>query len=185
MDKGRLNYDVRHNWVTSYVWELPFGKHSHPFARQALQGWNWTGIFTLRSGFPFTVSSGRDNSLTSIGRDTADIVGSPALPDGRSRNAQILQWFNTTAFTFNAIGTYGTAALNIMDGPGFYNLDTGILKSFPITESKRLQFRFEAFNILNHANLSNPDGNVSSPNFGRITGTSAARILELGVKFQF
>jgi hypothetical protein len=185
LDKGRLNYDVRHNWITSYVWELPLGTYSNPVARQALQGWNWTGIFTLRSGLPLTVSSGRDNSLTSIGRDTADIIGSPTLPDGRSRNAQILQWFNTAAFTFNAIGTYGTAGLNIMDGPGFYNFDMGVLKNFPITESKRLQFRFEAFNILNHANLNNPDGNVSSPNFGRITGTSAPRIIELGLKFQF
>jgi hypothetical protein len=60
-----------------------------------------------------------------------------------------------------------------------------MLKNFPISEAKRLQFRFEAFNILNHANLNNPDGNVSSPTFGRIIGTSAARIIELGLKFQF
>jgi hypothetical protein len=185
LDKGRLNYDVRHNWVTSYVWELPLGKHSNQIARQLLQGWNWTGIFSLHSGFPFTVVSGRDNSLTSIGRDTADVIGTPGLPGGRSRNAQILQWFNTAGFTFNAIGTYGTAGLNILDGPGFYNFDTGILKNFAITEAKHLQFRFESFNILNHANLNNPDGNVSSPTFGRIVGASAPRIIELGVKFMF
>jgi hypothetical protein len=185
LDVGRLSYDVRHNWVTSFVWELPFGQYSHPVARQLLQGWSWTGILSVRSGFPFSVLSGRDNSLTSIGRDTADVIGPTALPDGRARSAQIAQWFNTSAFTFNAIGTFGTAGLNIMDGPGFYNLDTGILKNFPITESKRLQFRFEAFNILNHANLNNPDSSVSSPNFGRISGTSGPRIIELGLKFQF
>lgn len=188
LDKGRLSYDVRHNWVSSFVWELPSGKHSNPLARQLLQGWNWTGILSLRSGFPFSVVSGRDNSLTSIGRDTADVIGNPSLPGGRSKAAQLAQWFNTSAFTFNALGTFGTAGLNILEGPAFFNFDMGILKNFPITESKRLQFRFESFNILNHANFGNPDGNAGNGTFGRITGLaggSVPRIIELGLKFQF
>jgi len=80
LDRGRLSYDVRHNWVNSVVWQLPLGKYSNPVVRQLLQGWGITGISTLRSGFPFSVVSGRDNSLTSIGRDTADIIGNPSLP---------------------------------------------------------------------------------------------------------
>jgi hypothetical protein len=188
LDKGRLSYDVRHNWVTSFVWELPFGKYSNPLARQLLQGWNWTGILSLHSGFPFTVLSGRDNSLTSIGRDTADIIGNPSLPGGRSKAAQLASWFNTAAFTFNAIGTFGTAGLNILDGPAFVNFDMGILKNVPITETKRLQLRFESFNILNHANFANPDGNVSDATFGRISALASGavpRTIEFGIKFQF
>jgi len=86
------------------------------------------------------------------------------------------------------MGTFGTAGLNILDGPGFFNLDMGVLKNFPISESKRIQFRFESFNILNHPNFGNPDGNVSNGTFGRITGLasgSVPRIIELGLKFQF
>jgi hypothetical protein len=188
LDKGRLAYDIRHNWVTSFVWQLPFGTSSSRFTRQLLQGWDVTGILTLRSGFPFSVVSGRDNSLTSIGRDTADIIGNPSLPGGRSTAAQLAQWFNTSAFTFNAIGTFGTTGFNILEGPGFLNFDMGILKNFPISESKRVQFRFESFNIMNHPNFGNPDGNVSNGTFGRITGLasgSVPRIIELGLKFQF
>jgi hypothetical protein len=95
------------------------------------------------------------------------------------------QYFNTNAFAFNAPGTFGTAGWNILEGPGFYNVDLGIFKNFAITETHRLQFRFEGFNILNHANLNNPDGNRSSANFGKIFGVSGPRVIELGLKYNF
>jgi hypothetical protein len=185
LDYSRQSYDLRHNWVTSVIWEIPTPAISSPVARQALHGWNLTGIFSVRSGLPYSVTSGRDQSLTSIGKDTGDLVGNPNLPGGRSKSQQIAQWFNTAAFAINGIGTYGTAGMNILDGPGSYNLDTGILKDFNISERKRFQFRFESFNILNHATLNNPDGNLSSGTYGRITGTSTPRVIELGLKFQF
>jgi hypothetical protein len=185
LDYSRLSYDLRHNWVTSLILEIPAPNLSSSIARQVLRGWNLTGIFSLRTGLPYTVVSGRDNSLTSIGRDTSDLIGNPNLPGGRSRAQQIAQWFNTAAFAINGIGTYGTAGYDILDGPRFYNLDMGILKDFRVAEGKQFQFRFESFNILNHANLNNPDGNESSGTFGRITGTTTPRVIELGLKFQF
>jgi hypothetical protein len=185
LDYGRLPYDIRHNWVTSLIWEIPTGSLANPLARQVLHGWNLTGIFSIHTGAPFSVLSGRDNSLTSIGKDTADLVGNPSLSGDRSRNQQIAQWFNTAAYVVNAIGTYGTSGVNVLTGPKFFNLDTGVLKDFKVSESKRFQLRFESFNILNHANLNNPDGTVTSPTFGRITGTSAPRVIEVGLKFQY
>jgi hypothetical protein len=171
--------------VTSLILEIPTPNLSSSIARQVLRGWNLTGIFSLHSGLPYSVVSGRDNSLASIGRDTSDLIGDPNLPGGRSRAQQIAQWFNTGAFAINGIGTYGTAGFDILDGPGFYNLDMGILKDFRVAEGKQFQFRFESFNILNHANLNNPDGNESSGTFGRITVTTTPRVIELGLKFQF
>lgn len=185
IDYGRLSYDIRHNWVNSFVWELPFGKYTNPFARQVIEGWNVTGILSARSGTPFSVSAGQDRSLVSIGRDTADLVGNPVLPSGRSRDEQMVRYFNIDAFAMPAIGTFGTSGLNILDAPGSYNLDTGIFKNFRVTERQALQFRFEAFNLLNHANLGGPDANRSSSNFGKIFSVSGPRVIELGLKYNF
>jgi hypothetical protein len=185
LDYGRLGYDIRHNLVSSFIWDLPGSGMQNPVLKQVLGGWSTTGIFTLRSGTPFTVSAGRDNSLTSIGRDTADQIGDWSLPGDRSKGDQILQYFNTSAFAVNQIGTFGTSGINILTGPGQWNIDTGVRKTIRITESQNLQFRFEGYNIFNHANLGNPDGNRSSPNFGRIFGTSGPRVLEFGLKYQF
>lgn len=185
LDYGPLAYSIRHNFVTSFIWETPSTGLSNPFFKGVVDGWSLTGIFTARSGSPFTVAAGRDNSLTSIGRDTADLIGDPKLPSGRSRQEQISQYFNTSAFALNAPGTFGTSGLNILEGPGNYNVDFGVRKSFAIKESQGLQFRFEAYNVLNHANLGNPDANRSSPNFGRIFGVSGPRVLEFGLKYMF
>lgn len=185
LDYGRLSYDIRHNFVSSFVWDLPGSALQNRALRYTLGGWSTTGIFTLRSGNPFTVSAGRDNSLTSIGRDTADQVGDPSLAGDRSKGEQILQYFNTAAFALNPIGTFGTSGINTLTGPGQWNIDTGVRKTFRITESQNLQFRFEGYNIFNHANLNNPDSNRSSPNFGRIFGTSGPRVMEFGLKYQF
>jgi hypothetical protein len=167
------------------MWEVPGAKQSNAFAKHVLGGWNFTGIFIARAGSPFTVTSGRDNSLTAVGRDTADVIGDPFLSSGRSRQDQMARYFNTDAFAVNGMGTYGTSGWNIIEGPGFYNIDIGVFKNFVIKEMHRVQLRFEFFNLLNHANLNNPDGNRSSPNFGKIFGVSGPRVIELGIKYNF
>jgi hypothetical protein len=186
MDYGRLGYDIRHNFVTSFIWEMPvtlFGNSA--LAKTVLGGWGLNGILTARSGSPFTVSAGRDNSLTSIGRDTADQVGDPSLGGDRSKQDRIAQYFNTSAFALNPIGTFGTSGINILEGPGSWNFDFGLMKNFRVTEAQSVQFRFDAYNAFNHANLSNPDANRSSGTFGRIFGTSSPRVVEFGLKYRF
>ena len=185
LDYGRLPYDIRHNWVTSFVWQVPTGALPHGFAYQILGGWSLTGILSLHSGSPFGILSGRDNSFTGIGRDTADQIGDWRLSGSRSKASEIAQYFNTAAFTVNAVGTYGTSGMDIIDGPGFSNLDAGLYKKFPISETKNFQFRFESFNLLNHANLNNPDSTVTDGTYGRILGASDPRVLEVALKFVF
>jgi len=151
-----------------------------------LGGWQLNGINTLRSGFPFTIRSGLDNSFTGIGGDTADQVADWRMPGGRSRGDKIQAWFNPSAFTVNAIGTYGTSGINAIDGPGLWTFDLGVNRQFRVTESKHFEFRSLFYNIFNYTNLANPTSTVTSPIFGRITATAADnRVIELGLKFAF
>jgi hypothetical protein len=190
-DRGPCVYDVRHQFHFSYVWRIP-GVHSTmgAFGRYALSGWETNGLLTLRSGLPFTVSSGIDNSLSGIGLDRADIIGSPSLAGGRSKAQQLQQWFNTQAFAQNALGTFGTSSRDLLNGPGFANIDFALVRAFSLgkgkqAESRALQFRGEFFNLFNRANFNNPTSSVTSSSFGRILGAGDPRIVQFGMKLVF
>jgi hypothetical protein len=186
-DYGPCVYDVGQQFHFSSVWLLPSVKSMGFVGRHVLSGWEVNGLLTLRSGLPFTVTSGIDNSLSGIGLDHADIVGNPSLPGDRSKGDQLKQWFNTQAFVANALGTFGTSSRNLLRGPGFSNLDFSVVRWFPITkrEAQKLQFRAEFFNVFNHANFNNPNSSVSSSSFGRITGAADPRIVQFSLKFVF
>jgi hypothetical protein len=187
LDYGRQDNDVKHNFVTSFVWDLPgTGKGQSRALRMLTGGWQLNGINTLRSGFPFTVRSGLDNSFTGIGGDTADQVADWRMSGNRSRGDQINTWFNPAAFVVNAVGTYGTSGINNLDGPGLWTFDLGVNRQFRITESKRIEFRSLFYNIFNYTNLGQPNSTKTSPTFGRITSTAADnRVIEFGLKFAF
>jgi hypothetical protein len=189
-DWGPANADRRHRWVTSVLWQIP-GRYDNALVGALLADWNITGIFTIMSGQPFTPTSGVDNARSGTGGQFADRVGDPTLSSDRPTSEQIAQWFNTSAFTVNALGTFGNAGRNSLRGPDFQTLDLGLMKTFTITNRLRTQFRLEAFNALNRTNFNLPEGNRSSANFGRITGASAAgggsdpRILQVALRVWF
>lgn len=187
LDRGLSDFDIANQFVFSYVWSLPTPHSLGWFGNHLLGGWQTTGILTIRDGFPYTASSGVDNSFSGIGRDRADIVGNPNLPGNRSTQQKIQQWFNTAAFRPNAFGTFGTAGRNILRGPGYEDLDCGLTRSFVFSglEGQHLEFRAEAFNLLNHPNFSNPVSVLTSPVFGRLTAASDPRILQLALKYVF
>jgi hypothetical protein len=97
----------------------------------------------------------------------------------------VLQWFDTSAFVVNTLGTYGTTGRNSLRGPGSTTLNLGLHKDFPIRESLKVQFRFETFNALNNVNLGLPNGNRSSNTFGRITAAGDPRILQFALRVAF
>jgi hypothetical protein len=186
-DWGPGNADRRHRWVTSVLWEIP-GQFDNAVVNAVLSDWNLTGIYTIMSGLPFTVSSGVDNARSGTGGQFADIVGDPNLPSDRDKSERLAQWFNTSAYVVNALGTFGNSGRNSLRGPDYQTLDLGLHKTFTITNRVRTQFRFEAFNALNHANFNNPEGNRSSGNFGRISSLAPgaeARILQLALRTWF
>jgi hypothetical protein len=186
IDYGPIDQDVRHNFVLSFVWETPRLAGGSGILRGIVNGWQINGINTLRSGFPYRLSSGVDNSLTGINGDTPDQISEWRLPDGRSRGEKIQAYFAPAAFVRNGVGTFGNVGVNAMRGPGLWNYDLGVSRQIPIAEGRRLEFRASFFNLFNNANFGNPVTNLTAPNFGQLTGTAAdPRIIEFGLKFYF
>lgn len=132
-----------------------------------------------------TIVSGRDNSQSAVNQDRADLVGDPFLDTSRPRSELINRYFNTSAFTVNALGTFGNAGRNILRGPGNANVDAGLSKNFVIREGMRIQFRSEFFNTLNRVNLGNPNTNATAAQFGRITSAGSPRVIQMALKFLF
>src|SRR5262249_39778323 len=98
---------------------------------------------------------------------------------------RIARWFSTNSFAPAAIGTFGNAGRNILLGPGTFNVDFSVLKNFRFSESRRLQYRAEFFNLFNHAPLGNPGTTLGSPSVGRITSAGDPRIMQMALKLYF
>ena len=189
---GRSGFDVRHRFTMSASYDLPFG----PDQRFATQGWtaaifgNWhaAGIVTLQSGRPFTVAllSELDNSNTgraALGFGFNDRPNMVTSPDIENRSAG--RWFNTEAFARPPFGSFGNAGRNILEGPGFANVNLALIKHAAIVGGARLQLRIEAFNLFNRVNLGLPDSFLGSPTFGQILSAGDARRTQLGVRLLF
>ena len=106
----------------------------------------------------------------------------PIFSSDRSKGDQIYQYFNKAAFTSNAVGTFGSTGRNSFRGPAFVNFDSGLYKSFKVQERLTTTLRFEAFNMLNHTNLKNPNNSVSSSQFMRITSAYDPRIMQVALR---
>ena len=187
ISRGLTGFDVPHNFKFSNLWEIPHFKAGKAAAK-LINGWQLNSILVRQSGFPFTVTSGVDNSFSGVGSDRADYLGGNAnLSDSRPLNDKLLQWFDTTRFVVNAPGTFGNSGRSILRGPGYLNMDLGVLKTTGVTERIRLQFRAEFFNALNHPNFRLPTSNISSSQKGRITAVvdENQRIIQFGLKLLF
>jgi hypothetical protein len=179
---GPAFHDVRHNFIFSSTYELPFGKGSG--AMKALTGgWRVGGIFQTRSGLPITVIDGRARSLQGErGSERPNCVGDP-VPSDQS----ITHWLDINAFAAVPMGTFGNCPVGVARAPGYTNLDLMIAKRVDIGSSRYGEFRLEAFNALNHPSFGPPARDISVPNtFGIITNTiSSPRVVELVFKFYF
>jgi hypothetical protein len=179
-EKGPSDYDVRERFVTSFLYQVHSPKGG--VAKAFLGGWQVNGIFTAQSGTPFTVVSGRDQALSGSGSQRPNVIGNPNLDTGRSRADLIQQYFNPAAFVLPPVGQFGNLGRNTLYGPGRWNLDGSVFRSFTLRERMRLQFRAESFNTLNHANLGNPVANIGTATVGRILSASDPRILQFALK---
>ena len=178
--------DIPHNLKFSNIWELPHAPVTGA-ADKILNGWQMNAIVIWQSGFPFSVSSGRDNSFSG-GTDRADFSGgTAALSDDRPHAEMIQKFFDTSKFTVNTIGTFGNTGRNILRGPRYFNTDFGLLKVTKIGQGVSLQFRTEAFNLFNNVNFQLPNNNVSSAQFGQIIAVveDSQRIIQFGLKLIF
>jgi hypothetical protein len=187
-NNGRANEDVPNAFYLSGVGEVPT-LHSAPRAVRAIAGgWGLSGIITWANGEPFTIVSGQDNSFSDVGLDRADLKPSvsPYLSSGRSHAQEIQQYFNTAAFTANAMGTFGNSPRNLIRNPNYFNIDAGLQRMFPVGDRLRFKFRVEEFDATNHPNFSQPGNNQSAPTtFGKITGAGQPRTLQLVGRLEF
>ncbi len=190
---GVSSFDVKHNLVISYEYQLPFDQFLHP--NRLTSGWSLSGITRFSSGFPITMINNGDNSLigtnpngiNNASIDEPDYNGGPLRLSGNPRKNGN-NYFNTTAFSLNALGTPGTAKRRFFYGPGADNWDMAVGKRLALTESKSLLFRVEAFNVFNHTQFNGPtsvDGDIGSSTFGEVISASAPRILQGALKFNF
>jgi len=206
-EKALSSFHTSHRFVGSATYELPFGRGKRLLDRGGivntlLGGWQISPIVAIQTGFPLTITTGRDQALTGGGFDRPiNVAGQNAVLQRDQRT--IDRWFNTDAFVIQTRGTFGNVGRNTIIGPGFIQVDTALIKNFRFTESKSLQFRFEAFNAPNHPNWGNPgtgtpkeivlnaDGTVNriiaaNANFGKITGMRGTmRELQFGLKLIF
>ncbi len=186
-DWGPSANDVRHRFVFSSVYDLPFGPGKqwldNGVLGQLIGGWTLATVTTLQSGAPFTVITQTNNTNTfSAGNQRANVVGDPnQLPNGRS----VAAWFNTSAFAQPAAYTFGNEGRDALRGPGLINVDLSILRNFQIRERFTFQLRGEFLNAINHTNLSQPNATFGSSAFGTITAAGPARQIQLGAKLQF
>ncbi|OLC42412.1 MAG: hypothetical protein AUH43_22700 [Acidobacteria bacterium 13_1_40CM_65_14] len=184
---GLSVFDVRHRFVSSILYELPFGE-GKPYAKTGaagaiLGGWQISTIISKSSGFPRTAYVGTDRSNTGGGQDRPNVTGQDPVLPGDQRT--IARWFNTDAYVLNAVGTFGNAGRNTFFGPGILNVDSSIIRNFRM-RSKTLQFRLEAFNLFNNPIWNDPNTTLTSPLYGTITSTrKPMRELQLGLKFVF
>jgi hypothetical protein len=188
-DWGPAFHDVRHNFIFSSTYELPFGKGRtygndwSTLTDAVLGGWRLAGIFQARSGLPITVFDTRNRSLMNDrGGDRPNCVGDPVPAD-----QSIARWLDINAFQAVPLGTFGDCPVGVARAPGYVNLDLMLSKRFNFGTVRYGEFRVEAFNALNHPSFGPPGRDIAAPGtFGVITNTiSAPRVVELVFKFYF
>lgn len=187
-DYGPSSNDIRHQFVFSSVYELPFGPKRR-FLNQgvlahAIGGWTVGNISRVYSAAPFTVTTNTNNTNAfSSGSQRANIVGDPYLAASQ-RGPQKL-WLNDDSFAQPAIYSFGTQRRNSLRGPGFATMDFSLIRNVGLGEGRVLQIRGEALNALNHTNLTTPSASYGSSSFGFITSAYTARQLQVGARVVF
>lgn len=202
LEYGNADFDVRHRFVTNFVYDLPFGRDQRfgsnlsGVANQIVGNWQVVGVISAQTGNWFTPT---DDLVNISNSDCGGAVFNCARPNvvGNPNGKPCVPGtlFNTCAFVSNTVfGTFGNAGRNIIRGPGFQNWDLSFIKQFPVHEQMHFEFRAELFNIWNHPNLTFADEMTTNENFsiesgasqfGFATASRAPRLVQFALKFYF
>jgi len=188
-NRGNSNMDMPWNWVSNLIYQAPGFKNQNKLVQEALGGWELSGIMTAQTGNPFSVMSGANNSQSNLWLDRADTVTGVAANMGKGNRqswAYGSGFFNKAAFTNGA--AFGNTGRNAYWGPRVFGIDSGIMKTWTVTEGTNLQFRWEAFNATNHPNFGNPDGTQwGGSHTGMISGLGniPPRVMQGALKLTF
>ena len=163
-NRGPADYDVTHTFSSNWIYEIPWGV-GHPYG-----GWQLGGILYLRSGLPITITQSATQASTGITNNRPNTICDPVLD-----SPTIAQWFNTSCFqaTTDNTGTFGNTGRNTVRGPGDVNVDMSLIKNTSIG-GIQTEARIEAFNIFNHPQFANPNGQLGNSAFGTISAMLAS-----------
>jgi len=193
---GPSSFDRKHVLSLYYIYDLPFWRDGGSLMKSLLGGWQISGATFMRSGTPFSIT--RTNDIAGVGEGSngqpVDLVGdinantngkfSGGVNSGVAADQNF--WFNPTAFKDPAAGKFGNAPRNLIRNPGDQQWDIALFKNFGMGGMRKIQFRMEAFNFLNHPNLSGPNNDITNPNFGRsISKDGSRRDIQLALRFLF
>lgn len=204
---GDSSYDARNRFVISYSYDVPSIRRFsafRPMPSRFTDGWRIAGATTFQGGFPIGLADGSHKSLICNAAvsfygcpDRPNAIAAPILADPRTSSyvnktknpgnttAMDHYFFNPNSFTPETPGVLGNAGRNFFHGPGIVNTDIGIYKDTKITESTKVELRFEFFNAFNHTQFNNPVSDINSVNFGRVLSARDPRIIQLAAKFYF
>jgi hypothetical protein len=179
-------FDARHRLVVSEYWRVPDLKSSG-WSRNLTNGWGLAGILTMQSGFPIRITSSSDQEL--MGSLDFEAPGQPNqiaplhLLNPRNSGGY---YFDPSAFADASLGQIGNAPRALCCGPGIANVDFAVHKLIPIRDKDRLEFRTEFFNVFNHTQFLNPDGDITDgSSFGLVQRAREPRLIQLALKFIF
>jgi hypothetical protein len=196
-DRGNADFDARHRMVLSWSWELPFGSGRkylngmHGIGQQILGGWQINGIDTFMTGTKFTPSSAQNTLGAGAGGQRPDRIGDGNLP---SEQRTLQRWFDIAAFRTPGPFLFGNAARNILDGPGTKQVDLSIFKQFRLakSESRRLEYRAELFNLFNTPQFNTPAASIGSTTAGQVSSAGepiffqrTSRQIQMALKLYF
>jgi hypothetical protein len=188
-------FDLKHNFVVSYNYDLPVDKLFRK-SNRLTQGWAISGVSRFSTGLPVTFQSFGDQALVQVQNNGVNSVSidlpnyNPSLGslniNHDPRNNPLA--FNTKLFSPNALGTFGTSSRRFFYGPGINNYDMALHKVTRLTEASSLEFRFETFNTFNHAQFDGAgavDGNRDDATFGQILKSQPGRVSQVALKLNF
>jgi hypothetical protein len=187
-ERAQSGFDIRHRQVNSFSYELPFGPNKPLLAGMTgvanalLGGWQVAGIATFSTGQSFSPSVSGDIAGVGSNSSTPNRIKDGSLPRSERGAAR---WFDTSAFTVPAQGTYGNSGGSILKAPGLNNWDITLMKTTRIGETSRVEFRTEFFNAFNRAAFNIPNSNLSSPQAGTITQAKDGRQIQFGLKIYY
>jgi len=191
-DNGPSGYDRRHIAVVDFIYDIPLFRHNDSkLVKTVAGGWQVSGIVTMESGLPININNtgaSQNFNGTIGGNNRPNLTGSISYPNSQVVGVnQGIQYFDPTAFTAPAVGTYGTLGHNALRGPGRDNWNISLFKNFSLSESRgsRLELRVETFNTWNHTQFNQVDTGLGDSRFGRFTSAFDPRILQLGAKIYF
>ena len=189
---GNSSFDRRHVVNVYYIYDLPFFRDEQSWVGTMLGGWQISGASFFRTGTPGSVT--RTNDIAGVGEGSngqpVNLVGDVTANANQSfsagNNNDTNFWFNPLAFQDPAAGTFGNAPRNLIYGPGQQQWDIALFKNFGIGGPRKIQFRAEMFNFINHPNLNGPSFDPANANFGRATSKSDdRRDVQLSLRFLF